>query len=147
MKLKPLLLAAVLLSPLANAADIMLHSPYARATPPNAATSAVFVDIMNHSDKDRAIVSATTPAAGKVELHDVIMQGEVMKMRQIDQIDLPAQSHISLKPGSLHIMLFELTKPLVEGEAIEVEVTFANGETQTFQAPIKKVMSGMKHHH
>lgn len=147
MKLKPLLLAAVLLSPLANAADIMLHSPYARATPPNAATSAVFVDIMNNSDKDRAIVSATTPAAGKVELHDVIMQGEVMKMRQIDQIDLPAQSHISLKPGSLHIMLFELTKPLVEGEAIEVEVTFANGETQTFQAPIKKVMSGMKHHH
>ncbi|HAS62426.1 MAG TPA: hypothetical protein DCS35_07500 [Vibrio sp.] len=147
MKLKPLLLAAVLLSPLANAADIMLHSPYARATPPNAATSAVFVDIMNHSDKDRAIVSATTPAAGKVELHDVIMQGEVMKMRQIDQIDLPAQSHISLKPGSLHIMLFELTKPLVEGEAIEIEVTFANGETQTFQAPIKKVMSGMKHHH
>lgn len=147
MKLKPLLLAAVLLSPLANAADIMLHSPYARATPPNAATSAVFVDIMNNSDKDRAIVSATTPAAGKVELHDVIMQGEVMKMRQIDQIDLPAQSHISLKPGSLHIMLFELTKPLVEGEAIEIEVTFANGETQTFQAPIKKVMSGMKHHH
>lgn len=147
MKLKPLLLATLLLSPLANAADIMVQNPYARATPPNAATSAVFVDIMNHSDNDRAIVSASTPAAGKVELHDVIMQGEVMKMRQIEKIELPAQSHISLKPGSLHIMLFELAKPLVEGEEIAVEVTFANGETQTFQAPIKKVMSGMKHHH
>ncbi|MGF1910106.1 copper chaperone PCu(A)C [Vibrio kasasachensis] len=147
MKLTPLLLATLLLSPLANASDIMLHNPYARATPPNAATSAVFVDIMNHSENDRAIVAATTPAAGKVELHDVVHEGEVMKMRQIEQIKLPAQSHTSLKPGSLHIMLFELTKPLVEGESIEVEVTYASGETQKFKAPIKKVMSGMKHHH
>ncbi|GAK86340.1 copper metallochaperone [Vibrio ponticus] len=70
-----------------------------------------------------------------------------MKMRQIDQIKIPAQSHTSLKPSSLHIMLFDLTKPLVEGESIEVNITFANGESQQFEAPIKKVMSGMKHHH
>ncbi|WP_114765486.1 copper chaperone PCu(A)C [Vibrio rhodolitus] len=147
MKLKPLLLASLLLSPLANAEHLMLHNPYARATPPNVATSAVFVEIMNHGEKDRAIVSASTPAAGKVELHDVVHEGEVMKMRQIDQIKIPAQSHTSLKPGSLHIMLFDLTKPLVEGESIEVNITFANGESQQFEAPIKKVMSGMKHHH
>ncbi|ROV60425.1 copper chaperone PCu(A)C [Vibrio ponticus] len=147
MKLKPLILATLLLSPLAHASDVMLHNPYARATPPNAATSAVFVEIMNHSEKERAIVSASTPAAGKVELHDVIHEGDMMKMRQIEKITLPAHSHTSLKPGSLHIMLFDLTKPLVEGENIEVEISFANGETQTFSAPIKKVMSGMKHHH
>ncbi len=147
MKLKPLILATLLLSPLANASDIMLHNAYARATPPPAATCAVFVEIMNHSDNDRAIVAAKTPAAGHVELHDVVHEGEMMKMRQIEKIALPAQSHTSLKPGGLHIMLFDLTKPLVEGEKIDVEITFANGETQQFEAPIKKVMSGMKHHH
>ncbi|MDA0127991.1 copper chaperone PCu(A)C [Vibrio sp. MarTm2] len=148
MKLKSLLLATLALSPLAQAnMDIMTHHAYARATPPNAATSAVFAEIMNRSENDRVIVSASTEAAGKVELHDVIKEGDVMKMRQIESITVPANGKVELKPGSLHIMLFDLTQPLVEGEAIDVQITFANGQEQTFNAPIKKVMSGMKHHH
>ncbi|WP_159737796.1 copper chaperone PCu(A)C [Vibrio atypicus] len=148
MKLKALLLATLVLSPIAHAKmDIMAHHAYARATPPNAATSAVFAEIMNRSDSDRFIVSATTDAAEKVELHDVIKEGDVMKMRQVDRIKVPANGSVELKPGSLHIMLFDLKKPLVEGEKIDVQVTFANGQKQTFAAPIKKVMSGMKHKH
>ncbi|WP_159651246.1 copper chaperone PCu(A)C [Vibrio atypicus] len=148
MKLKALLLATLVLSPIAHAKmDIMAHHAYARATPPNAATSAVFAEIMNRGDSDRFIVSATTDAAEKVELHDVIKEGDVMKMRQVDRIKVPANGSVELKPGSLHIMLFDLKKPLVEGEKIDVQVTFANGQKQTFAAPIKKVMSGMKHKH
>jgi len=148
MKLKALLLASLVLSPFAYASsDFMAHHTYARATPPNAATSAVFGEFMNHGDKDRFIISATTEAAGKVELHDVIKEGDVMKMRQVDRIAIPAKQTAVLKPGSLHIMLFNLTQPLVEGDSIDVELTFANGDKQTITAPIKKVMSGMKHHH
>ncbi|UUM31895.1 copper chaperone PCu(A)C [Vibrio japonicus] len=147
MKLKIALLATLALSPIAYAKmDVMAHHAYARATPPTAATSAVFAEIVNTGSDDRFIVSASTEAAGKVELHDVIKDGDVMKMRQIDKIKVPANSTAVLKPGSLHIMLFDLTKPLVEGDKIDVEISFANGEKQTFSAPIKKVMSGMKHH-
>ncbi|WP_162047758.1 copper chaperone PCu(A)C [Vibrio taketomensis] len=144
---KHLFFAALLLTPLANAASVVFEHPYARATPPHAATSAVFVEIINQSDNDKAIISASTPVAGKVELHDVIKHGDMMKMRQIEQVLLPANSQTTLKPGSLHIMLFDLTKPLTEGESIEVSVRFDDGTSQTFMAPIKKVMSGMKHHH
>ncbi len=148
MKLKALLLASLALSPFAYAdSDIMAHHTYARATPPNAATSAVFGEFMNHSDEDRYIVSATTDSAGKVELHDVIKEGDVMKMRQVEQITIPANGTAVLKPGSLHIMLFNLTKPFAEGDSIDVQLTFANGDQQTITAPIKKVMNGMKHHH
>tara|TARA_Y100001956_G_scaffold27424_1_gene27224 strand:- start:1162 stop:1608 length:447 start_codon:yes stop_codon:yes gene_type:complete len=148
MKLKSLLLATLVLSPFAQAKmDIMAHHAYARATPPNAATSAVFAEIMNRGENDRIIISATTDAAGKVELHDVIKEGDVMKMRQVESITIPANGKVELKPGSLHIMLFDLKQPLVEGEKIDVQITFANGQKQTFAAPIKKVMSGMKHHH
>ncbi|NOH71585.1 copper chaperone PCu(A)C [Vibrio pectenicida] len=148
MKFKALILTSLALSPFAHACeDIMLSHTYARATPPNAATSAVFSEIMNHSDKDRVIVSAKTEAAGKVELHDVIKEGDIMKMRQVEQITIPAKSMIELKPGSLHIMLFNLKKPLTEGENIDVTLTFANGEKKVVTAPIKKVMSGMKHQH
>ncbi|WP_122056014.1 copper chaperone PCu(A)C [Vibrio sp. Evd11] len=145
MKLKALALAGLLLTPLAQANnDVMVHDAYARATPPSAVNSAVFTTLMNHSDKERSIVAATTPAAGKVELHDVIVDGDVMKMRQIQQISIPANGEVVLKPGSLHIMLFDLKGGLKEGEQIEMTLTFANGETQTFDAPVKKVMSGMK---
>lgn len=148
MKLKALLLASLALSPLAQAKmDIMAHHAYARATPPTAVTSAVFGEFMNRGDKERYIVSATTDAAGKVELHDVIKEGEVMKMRQVDRITIPAKGKVELKPGSLHIMLFELKAPLAEDQEIDVQLTFANGEKHTFTAPVKKVMSGMKHKH
>ncbi|WP_104401709.1 copper chaperone PCu(A)C [Vibrio penaeicida] len=152
MKRKALLLAALTLAPIVSAAHheskgLMIHEPYVRATPPNAPTSAAFMHIMNSSDKDRAIVSATTPAAGRVELHTVITEGEVMKMRQVDTIEIPANGDVSLKPGGLHIMLFDLKQALKEGESVDINLTFANGDKKTVKAPIKKVMSGMKHKH
>ncbi|MBY7667044.1 hypothetical protein B9J90_00300 [Vibrio sp. V09_P4A23P171] len=147
MKLNALFLASLALSPLAFAnTDIMVHHPYARATAPTATTSAVFSQIMNKGETDRFIVSANTDVAGKVELHDVITEGDVMKMRQVTEFKIPAKGQVELKPGGLHIMLFDLKKPLVEGEKIDVQLTFANGEQQTITAPVKKVMSGMAHH-
>ena len=145
MKLKALALAGLLLTPFAQAkSDIMAHDLYARAMAPSSVTSAVFTTLMNHGDNERTLISASTPVAGKVELHDVIKDGDVMKMRQVQSIAIPANGHAVLKPGSLHIMLFDLDKRLAEGEEIEMTLTFANGETQTLQVPVKKVMSGMK---
>ncbi len=147
MKFNAFLLAALAFSTIAHASiDIVINQPYARATPPNAVTSAVFLQLINNAEQDRKLVAAKTPAAKKVELHDVIHDGDIMKMRKIESINLPAQSQVSLKPGNKHIMLFDLTKPLVEGENIKIELLFANGEKQTIQAPIKHVMGGMKHH-
>ena len=148
MKIKALLLTLLTISPFTSACEkIMAHDMYARATPPSAETSALFGQFVNSSDKDHYIVSAETKAAGKVELHDVIMEGDVMKMRRVEKIKIPANGSVTLKPGSLHIMLFNLEKPLAEGNIIPVKITFANGETQDLEAPIKKVMSGMKHKH
>lgn len=147
MKLNALFLASLAFSPLTFAnTDIMVHHPYARATAPTATTSAVFSQIMNKGETDRFIVSASTDVAGKVELHDVITEGDVMKMRQVTEFKIPVKGNVELKPGGLHIMLFDLKKPLVEGEKIDVQLTFANGEQQTITAPVKKVMSGMAHH-
>ncbi|PMJ92919.1 copper chaperone PCu(A)C [Vibrio sp. 10N.261.55.A7] len=131
----------------AHEVNIMAHHPYARATPPGAVNSAVFAHLMNNSTVDQVIVSASTSVAGKVELHDVVMDGDVMKMRQISQLVVPAEGMLELKPGGLHIMLFDLSKPLVEGESIDVEFTLESGDKYSFTAPIKKVMAGIKHKH
>lgn len=139
-----ILAALALTSTFASASsDVMIHNAYARATPPNAPTSAVFVTLMNKEETPRAIVSASTSASGKVELHTHVMEGDVMKMRQIDQISIPANGTVELKPGGLHIMLFDLQQDFKEGGSIDVTINFANGDKQTFTAPIKKVMAGM----
>jgi copper(I)-binding protein len=148
MKIKALLLTLLTISPFASAcANITSDGVYARATPPSAATSAMFGHFMNSSDTDRYIVSAETEAAGKVELHNMIMEGDLMKMRQVEKIKIPAKGSVELKPGSLHIMLFNLKKPLTENNKIPVKMTFANGETQNLKVQIKKVHSEMKHEH
>ncbi|PCD85855.1 hypothetical protein VME0621_04766 [Vibrio mediterranei] len=147
MKLNKLILPLLALAPLSMAhAAIDVNDAYARATPPNATTSAVFAIIENTGDKDRVIVEAASQASSVVELHDVIMDGDVMKMRQVKSITVPANGQTILKPGSLHIMLLDVEKPMKEGETINVELTFANGEVQVLTVPVKKVMSGMKKH-
>ncbi|WP_234497730.1 copper chaperone PCu(A)C [Vibrio maritimus] len=148
MKLNTILLTALALAPLSAAnAAIDVNDAYARTTPPNATTSAVFGTIENTSNEVRTIVSATSQASSVVELHDVIKDGDVMKMRQIKSIEIPANGKTVLKPGSLHIMLLDVNQPMKEGETINVELSFANGEVKVLNVPVKKVMSGMKHNH
>ncbi|WP_136483990.1 copper chaperone PCu(A)C [Vibrio sp. H11] len=144
---KMCLLAAVLLSPMTlSATTLEVSQAYARATPPNAVTSAVFATISNHDNQDHSIVAALTPAAGKAELHDVITEGDMMKMRQVTSFKLPAGGSLQLKPGSFHIMLFDLPQPLMAGMNIEVELQLENGDHYRFDAPVKKVMAGMHQH-
>ncbi|MDD9156252.1 copper chaperone PCu(A)C [Aliivibrio sp. S4TY2] len=139
-------LSTLLLSSTAFAqSELTIENPYARATPPNAVNSAIFMTIKNDGDKDRTLVSATTSAANKVELHTVIKTDGMMKMREVESITIAKNSNTVLKPGGLHIMLFELTGPLKEEEFIDVNLNFANGDKEVFKAPVKKVMAGMKH--
>ncbi|CED57538.1 putative exported protein [Aliivibrio wodanis] len=139
-------LSALLLSSAAFAKnDLMIENPYARATPPNATNSAIFMTIKNQSNDLRTLISATTPVAKTVELHTVIEVDGMMKMREVNAIELPKNEDTILKPGGLHIMLFGLTLPLKEEEFINVTLNFKNGDKEQFKAPIKKVISGMKH--
>lgn len=133
----------VALTSYANA-NIQADHAYARATAPTATTSAVFVSLSNNGEQAVSLLSASTPRAGKVELHDMIMEGDVMKMRQIEKITIPAHGQTILQPGSLHVMLFDLDSALKEGEQLEVTLNFSNQQSLVISAPIKKVMMGMQ---
>jgi copper(I)-binding protein len=125
-------------------AEVIADGAYARETAPTATTSAVFISLSNTESNDVALISASTSAAGKVELHDMIKEGDVMKMRQVEKIIIPANGKTELKPGGLHVMLFDLVAPLKEGQMIPVQLHFSNQQTLSVQAPIKKVMMGMQ---
>lgn len=146
MKKVSLLLSCLLVSASAFAHNgLKYDEPYARATPPNAVNSAIFMTIENHMDVERSLVSVSTDAAEKAELHTVEKQGDLMKMRQVDRITLPAHGEVTLQPGDYHIMLLNVKQPLTEGNNINLTLGYANGETETIDVPVKKVMAGMKH--
>lgn len=128
------------------ASDIRIENPYVRATPPNLPNSAAFMSIKNDSNKDISIVSGSSKIAKAVELHTHDMKNGVMKMYQVPKINIAANSKTTLKPGGLHVMFIGLKKPLKIGEDVTFTLNLSNGETKTITAPVKKVMSGMKHH-
>ena len=150
MKLKLLMILMLAISS-TWASSLMVNSAYVRATPPGVPNSAAFMMLMNHSDKDISVVGASSSVAKTLELHTHDMVNGVMRMYQVEKIDVEKNGHTMLKPGGFHIMFLGLNKPLAEGENVDLELTLSNGEKIKLEAPVKKVMSGMKmnhgHHH
>lgn len=133
---KFLLTAALLLANTAWAHDYQLGPlkilhPWTRATAPGAAAGGGFLKIENTGAADR-LIGAAAEVSAVVELHTMVMDGEVMRMRKLDKgIELPAGSTTELKPGSLHIMFIDLKAPLKEGTSFPLTLKFEKaGEIQ-----------------
>lgn len=130
------LLAATTASTLAMAGSIELVNPAVRAMPPGAPASGAYVTLNNHSDQERFLVGAESEAANRVEIHVSKMEGETMVMNQVEQIPLPAHGQAILQPGSYHIMMIGLVKPLKAGDQVNFTLVMKNGERIKMQAPV-----------
>lgn len=89
------------------------------------------------SAKDDALVSASAPVAGRVELHDVVDDNGVMRMREVQEIALPAGKTVALKSGGLHVMLFELQKELKIGDQFPLTLQLKSGGSITTQVKVE----------
>jgi len=130
----------------AQAAEITVGDPYARAVPPGQPNSAVFMTLANASKQDRALVGAESTAAGAVELHTHVNEDGVMKMRRIDKIAIPAGQTVALKPGGLHVMLIGLKENLEPGKEVHMNLLFDNGTKEHIMAPVRKIEMAPKAH-
>jgi len=122
---------------LAQGTGIKVTDAWARAMPGGAQTAAAYVTITSTS-ADR-LTGVSTPAAQKAELHTMTMDNGVMKMRQVDGIDLPAGKTVALKPGGYHIMLMGLAQPLKEGQTFPLTLTFQKAGTQQVTVAVQKI--------
>ena len=103
-------------------AEVTVTEAWARGTVPKQTATGVFMKLK--STENVSLVNAASPAAGIVEVHQMVMSGNVMAMRSIDDIPLPAGKTVELKPGGFHVMLMELVKPLNPGDKVPVTLTF-----------------------
>lgn len=101
---------------------VAVTGAWARATPGKAENGAAYLTLEAVA-ADR-LTDISTPAAKQAELHTMTMDGNVMKMRQLDGIDLPAGQIVALKPGATHIMLIGLSQPLRPGQSFPLTLHF-----------------------
>lgn len=107
----------------ARAGTVGAESAWTRATVPGQPAGGAFLTLRNRGAADR-LVGARSAAAERVELHSMSMDGDVMRMRQIDAIDLPAGASVALAPGGLHLMLMGLKQPLKAGASVPLTLRF-----------------------
>jgi periplasmic copper chaperone A len=96
-----------------------------------------FLIIRNTGAAPDRLVSATSPAAGRMELHTHIRDGDVMRMRPVNDIPVPANGEVTLQPGGLHLMLIGLTQPMNAGQTIPVTLRFEQAGEVTIQLAVQ----------
>ncbi len=118
---------------------ISIDDPQVRLVPPSTENTAVFMRIRNRGDKDVNLLRAESPAAKTAELHTVIEEGGMKKMRPVANIPIKAKGETALKPGDYHVMLIGLTKPLQEGDEVALTLKFDDGSSQSVVAPVRRI--------
>ena len=116
---------------------VTIEDFYAFPTIGKSKVGVTFCNFTNHTEEDRKLVSITSEVAETVEMHDHVVEGDIMKMRKVDDIALPAGNTTELKPGGLHIMLINTKQPLKVDDSFVLQFHLDNGET--FEETIKVV--------
>jgi len=119
-----------------EAGALRVVNPWTRAAGQGMQGAGFFIIRNTAAEPDR-LVSATSPAAGRMELHTHIRDGDVMRMRPVNDIPVPANGEVTLQPGGLHLMLIGLTRPMEVGQTIPVTLNFERAGEVTIQVSVQ----------
>lgn len=105
---------------------ITIAHPYAVVTPPGATTGGAYLkDLVNDGTTPDALVGVTSAAADAVQIHDMRMDGDVMRMRAVPSVGLEPGRHVAMQPGGgIHLMFIGLKKPWVAGDRVPATLQF-----------------------
>ena len=125
---------------------LTIDHPYTRSTAPGQKVAGGFMKIENKGATDQ-LVSASSPVAGEMQLHTMTMDGNVMKMREVKTIEVPANGSVELKPGGLHLMFMDIKAPFKAGESVPVKLKFQKAGEVEIKVPVRDISGGghMKH--
>lgn len=131
-----IVLAAAAFAAQAQQAPVTAEGAWARASVQGQSGTGAFMKLT--AREPLSLVGASTPVAGTAEVHEMKMEGDVMRMRAIAALELPAGKAVELKPGGHHIMLMDLKAPLKPGTQVPVTLLLrdAKGETRRLELSV-----------
>lgn len=123
---------------------VQVDDPWVRGTVTGQPATGAFLRLTPSAHA--RLVAARSPVAGVVEIHEMAMDGDVMKMRQIPGLDLAAGRTMDLKPGGYHLMLMSLKQPLKDGQSVPLILVFEDERGKRFEqalvAPVAALGAG-----
>ncbi len=121
-----LIAALALAAGCAQAQNVEVRDAWARSTVPSQKSSGAFMKLT--AKEGTRLVGADSPVAGITEVHEMKMVGDVMKMRAVDVLELPAGQTVELKPGGYHLMLMDLKTPLKKDSTLPLTLLFQDAK-------------------
>lgn len=125
---------------------IEIDEAWVREAPPNAQVLAAYMQIGNHSKTEKKVISVSSSAFEKVEIHKTTETNGMMKMEKIDSLNIPAQGKVTLGPGGLHMMLIHPKHALKVGDTVSLTLNFTDNSKTVISVPVKKDMGGDHDH-
>jgi copper(I)-binding protein len=129
---------------LPGAAQVAIDGAWVRGTVAGQKVTGAFMQLT--SPTDTTLVAVASPIEKIVEIHEMKMDGGMMKMSAIDKLPLPAGKPVELKPGGYHVMLFDLQQPVKQGDVVPLTLTFQDkaGKKSTVEvkAAVRALASG-----
>lgn len=140
-----LTLASILAIAAAARADtqgIEVREAFAHATIGAATAGVVYLTLYNHGPRPDRLIAASTPIAGRADLHLTKRDGDVARMRRLETVEIPAGVAVAFRPGEAHIMLSGLKAPLREGDRFALTLEFEAAGLITLDVPVKSIAAG-----
>lgn len=128
--------------------DLHIGHPYARATAPGQPAAGAYIGVTNNGKTADRLIGASSPAAATVEIHTMVMEGDVMKMRALDNgLEIKPGETIKMQPGKgAHIMLMGLKQALKEGEAVPATLVFEKAGKVDVSLAVHALSAGANPH-
>ena len=123
--------------------SIRIAHPWARPTLPGQPVGGGYLKLENRgSAADRLVGVSAEGTAARVEIHEMKLEGETMRMRRVDGLALPAGKSVALEPGGYHLMLMELKAPLAEGARFPLKLRFEQAGEVTVEIKVEQPKPG-----
>ena len=126
---------------LAQTAPVKVEGAWARATVQGQMGTGAFMSLT--AKEGTTLIGVSSPVAGVAAVHEMKMEGDIMKMRAMPILDLPAGKKVDLKPGSYHVMLMDLKAPLVKDSTVPVTLLFKNAQGVQSKLELKLPVSAV----
>jgi copper(I)-binding protein len=149
-----LLLATVAAAPVLaqskKQGTLTITGAWARPTPPGLTVTAVYFTIKNSGKNPDKLIGYSSSVAGRTELHETRMEGDMARMRQVESLAIPSNGTVKAEPGGLHLMLMDLKQTLEVGQRVPVTLTFKRAGnikvTAVVEDATKRVSDDHAHH-
>ena len=139
--MKRITIAALIFAAFPVMAQVTVKDPWVRATVSQQKATGAFMQIT--SAQDAQLVGASSPVAGVVEVHEMTMEKDVMKMRAMKGLDLPAGKSVELKPGGYHVMLMDLKQQMKEGDTVPVTLVVEGKDKKRSSVEVKATVKAL----